>query len=96
LGLEFKKLPNAHTWHEDVTCYEVKDKLSKNLLGHFYLDLYPRADKFNHAAAFPLIKRFENNGEVTPAAAAMVTNFAKAEKRKPSLLAHAEIVTFFH
>jgi thimet oligopeptidase len=66
------------------------------LLGHFYLDLYPRPDKFNHAAAFPLIKRFENKGEVLPAAAAMVTNFAKAEKGKPSLLAHNEIVTFFH
>jgi len=66
------------------------------LLGHFYLDLYPRPNKFNHAAAFPLIKRFENNGQVLPAAAAMVTNFGKAEPGKPSLLAHSEIVTFFH
>ena len=96
LGLEFKKLPNAATWFKDVTCYEVKDKKTKNLLGHFYLDLYPRPDKFNHAAAFPLIKRFENDGKVLPAAAAMVTNFAKAEKGKPSLLAHREVVTFFH
>ena len=48
------------------------------MLGHFYLDLYPRPDKFNHAAVFPLINRFENKeGEVLPAAAAMVTNFGK-------------------
>lgn len=96
LGLEFLKLPNAATWHKDVSCYEVKDAKSKNLLGHFYLDLYPRPDKFNHAAAFPLIKRFDNKGEVLPAAAAMVTNFGKAEKGKPALLMHAEVVTFFH
>jgi Zn-dependent oligopeptidase len=41
------------------------------------LDLYPRPNKFNHAAAFPLIKRFEVDGKVLPAAAAMVTNFNK-------------------
>ena len=28
LGLDFRKLPNAQTWHEEVSCYEVKDKKS--------------------------------------------------------------------
>lgn len=28
LGLDFRKLPNAQTWHPEVSCYEVKDKKS--------------------------------------------------------------------
>lgn len=75
LGLDFRKLDKAQTWHKDVSCYEVKDKKSKQLLGHFYLDLYPRDDKFNHAAAMTLIKRAKVDGKIIPAAAAMVTNF---------------------
>lgn len=43
-----------------------------------------------------MIKRFENRGQVLAAAAAMVTNFNKPEKGKPSLLTHRELVTFFH
>lgn len=62
LGLDFKKLDKAETWHKEVSCYEVKDKKSKQLLGHFYLDLYPRDDKFSHAAAMTLIKRAKVDG----------------------------------
>jgi neurolysin len=62
LGLDFKQLPEAQTWHKEVSCFEVRDKASKDLLGHFYLDLYPRDDKFNHAAAFTLLKRSNING----------------------------------
>ena len=96
LGLVFKKLPEAQTWHPEATAYEVRDKASKDLLGHFYLDLYPRDDKFNHAAAFTLLKRSKIQGQLTLAAAAMVTNFNPPEGDKPSLLHHREVVTFFH
>lgn len=96
LSLEFKLLPHAQTWQELVTCYEVKDKESQKVLGHFYLDLYPRPDKFNHAAAFTLLKRAKIGDEIKLAAAAMVTNFNPAAGGKPSLLMHHEVVTFFH
>lgn len=98
LGLEFEKLPSVATWHKDVSAYQVKDSKSKQLLGHFYLDLYPRPDKYNHAAAFPLLRRAVVDGNVIPAAAAMVTNFSPPNEKegKPSLLMHAEVVTFFH
>lgn len=96
LSLEFKKLPEAQVWHPEVTCYEVRDKANKNLLGHFYLDLYPRDDKYNHAAAFPLLKTATIDGVFYPSAAAMVTNFNPASNGMPSLLPHREVVTFFH
>lgn len=79
-----------------MSCYEVKDKESKQLLGHFYLDLYPRPDKYNHAAAFGLTKRARIDGQILPAAAAMVTNFNPPKDGKPSLLQHSQVVTFFH
>ena len=79
-----------------MTCYEVKDKESQKVLGHFYLDLYPRPDKFNHAAAFTLLKRAKIGEEIKLAAAAMVTNFNPPVQGKPSLLMHHEVVTFFH
>lgn len=56
-GLEFTELKGAKTWHKDVPMYEVKDKKTQKLLGHFYLDLYPRPDKFNHAACMTLLRR---------------------------------------
>ena len=52
LSIKFRKLEKANTWSKDVTCYEVRDKKTDNLMGYFYLDLLPRPDKFNHAAAF--------------------------------------------
>jgi thimet oligopeptidase len=55
LGLKFRKLEKAKTWHELVSCYEVKDASTDALMGYFYLDLFPRPDKYNHAAAFPLV-----------------------------------------
>lgn len=96
LGLTFKQLPEAQTWHKEVSTYEVRDKKSNDLLGHFYLDLYPRDDKFNHAAAFTLLKRSNIDKNLRLAAAAMVTNFNPPEGDKPSLLHHREVVTFFH
>ena len=96
LSLDFVRVPNAQVWHPDVTCYEVRDKTSHNTLGHFYLDLYPRDDKYGHAAAFPLLKSAVIDGKNLLSAAAMVTNFNPPSADVPSLLPHREVVTFFH
>jgi len=95
LGLKFRKLENANTWHKDVSCYEVRDSESDELMGYFYLDLFPRPDKFNHAAAFPLVMRSNIDGVITPPTTAMVTNFVQHEG-EPALLKHHEVATFFH
>jgi len=56
-------------------------------MGYFYLDLFPRPDKFNHAAAFPLVMRSVIDGVITPPTTAMVTNFVQHEG-EPPLLKH--------
>jgi thimet oligopeptidase len=54
LGLQFSKLKDASTWHSEVQAYQVSDKKSGDVMGQFYLDLFPRENKYGHAAAFPL------------------------------------------
>ena len=69
LSLEFHEVPKdqikqgKQTWHEQVRLFEVLDKTSKDLVGHFYLDLHPRDNKYTHAAGihaffFPFLSLF--------------------------------------
>ncbi len=39
-------------WHPDVRVYDVRDIASQNVIGTLFVDLYPRADKYNHAAVW--------------------------------------------
>ena len=57
LGMEFVRLDNAPTWHEDVIAYKALDKETGFLLGHFYLDLHPRDFKQAHAKVFGVLPR---------------------------------------
>jgi Zn-dependent oligopeptidase len=65
-------------------------------LGHFYLDLFPRPNKFNHAAAMNILPRVKIDGVVRPGAVALVTNFSPAANGEEALLMHREVITFFH
>lgn len=87
LGLVFKPTQNPHVWHADVTQYDVLDADTKQFMGHFYLDLFPRDGKYTHAAEFDLMKHcvYGSGAEQFPAAA-MVANFTKPQNNKPSLL----------
>lgn len=42
LGLTFDLEESATVWHEDVKLYSVRDAGSGQVIGKFYLDLYPR------------------------------------------------------
>ncbi|PVU91583.1 hypothetical protein BB561_004325 [Smittium simulii] len=97
LGLIFTEMPNSNAWHSDVKLYQVNDAKSKVLVGHFWMDLFPRDGKYNHAACWPLRPGFDNlDGTRSYPVCAIVANFTKPTATKPSLLKHDEVVTYFH
>lgn len=93
-GLRMKRLERA-LWHPDAEAFEVQDADGKRL-GVLYLDLYTRADKYKHAAMFPIKggKRLSDGSYQAPEAA-LVCNFA-TKSSGPAQLSHEDTVTFFH
>ena len=71
-GVKFREV-KVRAWHPDVRYFDVVDAHSGRFIGGFYLDLYPRDGKYNHAAAFP-IRGASRLAHRTPLAA-LVTNF---------------------
>jgi thimet oligopeptidase len=97
LGLKFRRIEDAATWHPDVKLYEITDAAGGEPIGYFYLDLFPREGKYKHAAAFSMITgRALADGRYQKPVSSMVANFNKSTKDRPSLLTHDEVETFFH
>ncbi|MES1161734.1 MAG: M3 family metallopeptidase, partial [Rhizobacter sp.] len=71
-GVQYE-LRDQPLWHPDARVYDVRDIASQKILGTLFVDLYPRADKFNHAAVWS----FRNPSTLTQRlpAAALVVNF---------------------
>lgn len=93
-GVAFRAVA-VPTWHADVEAYDVV--ADGTPLGRVYLDLYPRENKFKHAAVFGIrpSKRMADGSRVLPSAA-LVCNFPRPAPGLPALLGHDEVVTFFH
>lgn len=96
-GVRFQPAPSIPTWHEDVQAFTVQDTASGETIAHFFMDLYPRPDKFSHAAAFTLVggRRLPDGSYQAPVSA-VLANFTKPTERTPSLLRHSEVITLFH
>lgn len=89
------KVDAGKTWHDDVQLLQITDQEGQ-VLGYVYLDMYPRPNKYGHAAMFDGVKGIKNGALRNPAVVALVCNFTKPMGDKPSLLKYDEVVTFFH
>lgn len=83
-GVQIRPWKTA-TWHEDVETYEILE--NGKLLGRFYMDNHPRADKYKHAAHWTL--RPGLKGRQIPLSG-LAQNFPKG------LMEHGQVETFLH
>lgn len=93
-NVRYVELENPSVWYPDVRAFEVFDGDKK--IGRFYLDLFPRENKYTHAACFGMIK-----GKSMPAGyqipnATLLCNFPAPTEGRPSLMPYSQVETFFH
>jgi len=95
-NLSFTEDQNPAVWNKDVQAFTVTDNATKKMIGYFYLDLYPRDNKYKHAACFPITAARNTKGGRQLATASLICNFPKPSPSQPSLLTHQEVQTIFH
>ncbi|MCC2546839.1 Zn-dependent oligopeptidase [Hymenobacter sp. BT175] len=93
-GLKFNEVKDPKVWHPDARMFEVQR--DGKLIGRFYIDLFPRDNKYTHAACFGV-----SSGKATPKGyqlpqAVLLCNFNPPTAGKPALMSHGQVVTFFH
>jgi thimet oligopeptidase len=92
-SVRYVAVPDAEVWHEDVEVFDVFDARDDRPLGRIYLDMFPRENKYDHAAQFTL--RDGVAGVQLPEGV-LVCNFPKPSGDDPGLMDHSEVSTFFH
>lgn len=93
-NIRYVELEKPSVWHPDVRAFEVFDGDKK--IGRFYLDLFPRPNKYTHAACFGMILGKNTAMGYQIPNAALVCNFPAPSADKPSLMPHSQVETFFH
>lgn len=95
-GLSFKLATNIPTWDKEVTAYEVHDETNNKFVGLLYADFFPRSGKKPGAWKTSYRDQGVSNGSMKEPIIAIVCNFTKPTKDKPSLLSFDEVTTLFH
>jgi thimet oligopeptidase len=93
-GVEFEEVESASVWQKDVRLYNVKR--NGEVISRFYIDLFPRPNKYSHAACFPMKGGKTTTEGYQMPTATLVCNFPEPTEDMPSLLSHGEVKTFFH
>lgn len=97
LGVSFKNIDSKNNfWHQDVRIIQVFDA-NQSLLGTILLDLFPRPDKYTHAAELTVVPVFFDKYNLKHKGLSVVfANFPPASEHKPALLKRGDVKTFFH
>lgn len=94
-SIDFKEVPAQGLWHEDVKIVQVLQE--NKIIGTLLLDLYPRPNKYSHAAHTTIVpSTYKPDGTLIPDVSIVIANFSKATATQPSLLKRSEVETFFH
>ncbi len=95
-GINFKEVFNVPKYHEDVRVFEVFDEDTKDFIGLFYTDFFPRPTKRGGAWMSGIKEQGMYHGKVERPHIMIVCNFTKPTKTKPSLLSLDEVLTLYH
>ncbi len=95
-NMEFKPAAGVPTWHKDVSAFEVYDREDDRSLGLLYTDFFPRTGKKQGAWKTSYRDQGLHKGEIHDPIVAIVCNFTKPTKDKPSLLTFGEVQTLLH
>jgi len=92
-GVQFVQVHGLNLWHDSVTAWDLFD--GERQIGRFYLDLFPRDNKYGHAACFGYRDGVE--GLRLPQAT-LVCNFPDPSTAADgmALMEFGEVSTFFH
>ncbi len=93
-GVTYKEVKNPSVWHDDVRLFEVIE--NGKVIGRFYLDLYPRDNKYKHAACFGIVNGKKTDAGYQIPVAVLECNFPQATETAPALMSHGQVETFFH
>jgi len=94
-GLRIQAVSDVPVYHEDVTCYEIRD--SKDVLrGQFYLDNFARENKRGGAWMDVCATRQRLGDGIQLPIAYLTCNLTPPVGNDPALLTHMEVTTLFH
>ena len=94
LGITIKETYGWPIWYGKVRSFEMYVGAKK--VGSFYLDLYPRQNKYTHFACFGISAANSSGGKEILPVAALICNFPEAASGSPTLLDHSDVITLFH
>ena len=95
-GLKFVSSDKYPTWHEDVKVFDVYNKDDDSFIGTLYGDFHPRTGKNQGAWKTSYRDQGIFRGKIERPVVAIVCNFTKPTKERPSLLTHGEVTTLYH
>lgn len=95
-GITFKQIPVSGLWDKDVSLVAVYNADGTQLHGYVFLDLYPRLNKYSHAAHGSIVPATYYHDKRLPSVGLVMANFPKATADKPALCMRTDVSTFFH
>lgn len=97
LGIRFEQVKDADVWSPDVTLFRVINVSDDRLLGHLYLDLFPREGKYGSMMEGAFVSgRMAENGSYIRPVVLIIGDVPAPSASRPSLLTLSDVEGLFH
>ncbi len=93
-NINIKEVKGLPVWYSKVRSFELYKDGKK--MGTFFLDLYPRPNKYTHFETANISLYHKANGKEILPVGTLICNFPEGTAEEPSLLTHSDVITMFH